>query len=164
MIPHEKRPALTDPARGLSPVERRIALLTSADMSSEGIAKVLGTNSMAVQAVLKRPHVQRYILSIGATYADDIRDLAKRVNKSIIDQTERAVEIVSTLMDDMFERRDEVPCAKLAFATAQDILDRAGASAPKRVTVDEDHRHGIDVEQFHELISVLKEMKNEQAA
>ena len=153
------RTTLTDPSRGLSAAEIRISFLRSAGLSAEGIARVMGTSAMAISAVLGRPQVQRYLLALNATHTDDIRDIAAGVNKAILTNTQKAVEVVTTTMTDMFDQRQDVSRAKLAFACAQDILDRAGATAPKKVDIHGEVEHSlVDSEALGQIADVLKEL------
>ena len=154
---------VTDPTSSklLSPYERRIVLLTQAGLSTEAIGRIIERPSSTVADALKRPHVVRYMQVIEATHADDIRPVAKRVQETILESAEEAAKITRVIMNDMFARREEIPAAKLAFATAQDILDRIGASAPKKVDIQADHQHHgmVDAGTLKDIVDVLKEMQ-----
>jgi hypothetical protein len=134
--------------------------MTTAALSTEAIARVLETSSANVSLILQKPHVQRYLLALEATYSNDLQATAKRVNQHIIDSTDDAIFIEKTIMNDMFSRREEVPCAKLALACATDILDRAGATAPKKIDLHGSFEHSIDSDSLKEAIAALQDLKD----
>lgn len=125
---------VTDPMEGLQPVHMRVAMLRAADMDIESIAQWLNCEQRAVQKMLDNPKVQRLVFKLAAITTKDLAPQIRQVNVAIANTTMEAFEAEREVL--RFSRRQmnddgSIKAAALCANTAQDILDRAGAAAPK---------------------------------
>jgi hypothetical protein len=149
---------ITDPNVGIDPVHRQIVMMHLAGMSQPAIARFLDCTSEYIGQVLLRPRVQRYTLMLQASYMNDLRPIAERVNKSIEDQSERAAQVVSEIMEEMHKKED-IRAKSLALCSAKDILDRAGHRPTVKVESKNLHGHVVSEGTMEKMAEVLREMK-----
>jgi hypothetical protein len=92
------------------------------------------------------------MLQLQATFVEDLRGKADKMNERLMDLAMDAIEVQASTMTDMNGRREspglkqdtQIKAAALAVTTAQDILDRAYGKAPKRIEVESHNTHTID--------------------
>lgn len=160
---HGRRPGT--PNGHLSSIELRIAMMRSAGMSCDAIARFLGMSSANILYHANKPRVQQYMLAMQSTFVEDMRPAALRMNEKLDELAMKAVKVAEDTMDDMDRRRSEpglkqetqLKAAALAVMTAQDILDRAYGKAPKRVEVEQHTTHTIDPEAAGAIADALRE-------
>lgn len=141
----------------LRPLDVRIAHMSVAGLSLEEIGTFLQMPVSSVNHILGKERVQRYMLQLHATFAGDLRPYMDRMRARLEHTSFEMLENIETIHRESFQERGDIKRAKLAVVTAQDILDRAGASAPKRLEVENHHTFNIDPEQGERIIEVLKE-------
>ena len=140
------------PNTTLSPLELRIAMMSVAGCSHDAIGRFLNISSQAVSYHLQKPRVQAHMLALQATFVEDMRSSAQRMNQRLEGMAHKALDVQERVMEDMDGRRTngnikeetQIKAASLAIVTAQDILDRAYGKAPKRIEVESHHTHAID--------------------
>lgn len=140
------------PNTSLSPLELRIAMMAVAGCSHDAIGRFLNMSSAAINYHLQKPRVQAHMLALQATFVEDMRSSAQRMNQRLEGMAHKALDVQEQTMDDMNNRRSngnikeetQIKAASLAIVTAQDILDRAYGKAPKRIEVESHHTHAID--------------------
>lgn len=136
----------------LSPLELRIAMMSVAGCSHDAIGRFLNVSSQAISYHLQKPRVQAHMLALQATFVEDMRSSAQRMNQRLEGMAHKALDVQERVMEDMDGRRTngnvkeetQIKAASLAIVTAQDILDRAYGKAPKRIEVESHHTHAID--------------------
>lgn len=121
-------------------------------MSYDAIARFLDQASKTIEYHCNKPRVQAHMLALQATFVEDLRGKADKMNERLMDLAMTAIEVQASTMEDMNGRREspglkqdtQIKAAALAITTAQDILDRAYGKAPKRIEVESHHTHAID--------------------
>lgn len=127
-------------------------MMSVAGCSHDAIGRFLKMTSNAVAYHLQKPRVQAHMLALQATFVEDMRSSAQRMNERLDGMAHKALDVQEQTMEDMNGRRQngtikeetQIKAAALAITTAQDILDRAYGKAPKRVEVEARHTHAID--------------------
>jgi hypothetical protein len=141
--------------RELEPIERRVALMRVAGMSEAVVGRFLDTDCMTVSAILKRPHVARFIIALESTFVQDLKESAKHLDNAIMNEANRAFIVEKEVMERLFAKEDDVRAQLGAATTAQDILDRAGKRAPTKVIGEV--LHSVDAEALSHVADVLQE-------
>jgi hypothetical protein len=121
-------------------------------MSLDAIARFLNLDSRTIDYHCNKPRVQAHMLQLQATFVEDLRGKADKMNERLMDLAMDAIEVQASTMTDMNGRREspglkqdtQIKAAALAVTTAQDILDRAYGKAPKRIEVESHNTHTID--------------------
>jgi len=127
-------------------------MMSVAGCSHDAIGRFLNISSQAVSYHLQKPRVQAHMLALQATFVEDMRSAAQRMNARLEGMAHKALDVQEATMVDMDSRRTngnikeetQIKAASLAIVTAQDILDRAYGKAPKRIEVESHHTHAID--------------------
>jgi hypothetical protein len=127
-------------------------MMAVAGASHDAIGRFLNISSSAVNYHIQKPRVQAHMLALQATFVEDMRSSAQRMNERLEGMAHKALDVQEATMDDMNGRRSngnikeetQIKAATLAITTAQDILDRAYGKAPKRIEVESHHTHAID--------------------
>jgi hypothetical protein len=127
-------------------------MMRVAGMSYDAIARFLDQASKTIEYHCNKPRVQAHMLALQATFVEDLRGKADKMNERLMDLAINAIEVQASTMEDMNGRREspglkqdtQIKAAALAVTTAQDILDRAYGKAPKRIEVESHHTHAID--------------------
>jgi hypothetical protein len=143
--------------RELEPLERRVVLMRAAGMSEQTIGHFLDCDYPTVGAILRKPHVARYLIAIESTFVNEIADSAKHLDRSIEHAANRAFIVNREVMERLFEQKESVRAQLGAATTAQDILDRAGKRAPTKIQTE--MMHTIDAEALEKVVDVLREHK-----
>jgi hypothetical protein len=143
--------------RDLEPLERRVALMRAAGMSEAVIGRFIDTDYMTVNAILKRPRVARYLIALESTFVEEIGPSAKHLDAAIQNEARRAFVVERSVMERLFEQKENVRAQLGAATTAQDILDRAGKRAPTKIQTE--ITHTIDAEALARVAEVLQEHK-----
>jgi hypothetical protein len=146
----------------LTAENRRCAILKMGGMTNEAIARFVDATPEAVGYIVNQPAVQRYMMQMEATFVDDLRPIAHRVNKSIEDHSERAAQIVFEIMEEM-HKREEIRAQQLSLTSAQDILDRAGHKPTTKVESTNIHAHAVSDHVLDRMMEVLSETKQPKA-
>ena len=149
----------------LSPLELRIAMMSVAGMSHDAIGRFLNMTTTAITYHLQKPRVQAHMLALQATFVEDMRSSAQRMNARLEGMAHKALDVQEQTMEDMNGRRQngnikeetQIKAASLAIVTAQDILDRAYGKAPKRIEVESHHTHAIDPAGAELIASAIRE-------
>lgn len=150
------RPAFVD-TRTPRAEHRNIVMMHLAGMSDAAIGRFFDCTEAHIANILSLPTVQTYMMRLQASYIDDLRPIAQRVNESIERHSERAAQVVVEIMDSMHER-EEIRAQQLALASAQDILDRAGHKPALRVQSQNLHAHALTEATIDKMTAVLKEL------
>jgi len=127
-------------------------MMSVAGCSHDAIGRFLNVSSQAISYHLQKPRVQAHMLALQATFVEDMRSSAQRMNQRLEGMAHKALDVQERVMEDMDGRRTngnvkeetQIKAASLAIVTAQDILDRAYGKAPKRIEVESHHTHAID--------------------
>lgn len=146
-----------DVIRHLRAADKRIAHMHLAGIPAAQIALFMQTSQGSITAVLEKEAVQRYILQQHAMMSEELRPWAEDMRKTLEEKANRAVEVLSTVMEDSFQEREDIKRARLASMNAKDILDMAGARAPKRVEVGEPGSFSIGNDEANAIIEILRE-------
>lgn len=134
--------------RLLTPEENRCATMRAGGASSVVIATVLGCSEDTVRSILNRPAVARMVLLLNGLIGQGLEDGIRDLNKAFEVASGEAFLIERNVMHELYELGDELVGqdndaaikAKLgAVSTAQDILARAGKTAPTRVVQVKGH-------------------------
>jgi len=96
-------------------------------------------------------------LKLGAATSDHFRPVIEEVNQLIADSTQEAFEKEVALMRRSFERVESIESEKLCFSITKDIMDRAGAAAPKRFET-KNMSLNIGADNIASIAQVLKEL------
>ena len=153
----ESLPGSNNPTAWLRPEHLQMIHMRVAGMSVAEIARFLQTQHDNVTNVLNKESAQRYMLQLRATFATDLRPFMDEMREALEDDARQARVVARTVMDESFNQREDFKWAKLATLTAQDILDRAGAAAPKKIESVSHHSFGVDAETGGQIIEILKE-------
>jgi len=127
-------------------------MMSVAGCSHDAIARFMNVSSTSISYHLQKPRVQAHMLALQATFVEDMRSSAQRMNQRLEGMAHKALDVQEQTMEDMNGRRTngnvkeetQIKAASLAIVTAQDILDRAYGKAPKRIEVESHHTHAID--------------------
>jgi len=148
-----------DPLRKITPFQRRVAKLVSGGMDITGIAQVLGCSQSTVIKAREHPVCERYIRALDMLEIDTIKPDIEKLNDRIKVSAVTAFDNQELLMGNMFERQADLKAARLAHDINRDMMDRAGAAAPKKIdtrsitaNVDLDSEHIAGV--FKELMQI----------
>ena len=149
---------IADDVSTLRPEYRRVAMMRLAGMTEFAIAQYLEITAARVNQILHRPDVQRHMMKLDATFVDDVRPAAERVNQALESASLKAQRVVEEVMEEM-HKRDELKAKSLAMVAARDILDRAGHRPSLRVEGRVAHGITINPEQLEHALEVIKETK-----
>jgi hypothetical protein len=140
-------------------------MMAVAGCSHDAIGRFLNTSSATVNYHLQKPRVQAHMLALQATFVEDMRSSAQRMNERLEGMAHKALDVQEATMEDMDRRRSngnikeetQIKAATLAITTAQDILDRAYGKAPKRIEVESHTTHAIDPAGAELIASAIRE-------
>lgn len=137
--------------------DRQVAHMRLANASVDAIAAMMEITTHQVNVILEKPTVQKYIAKVTAAFVDEAKPTMMTVTQALADAALEAKDTVLGVMREM--RSNPEPAAqRVALASAQDILDRAGHKPALRV--EEAKVHAIHPETLKELGSVLRELKS----
>src|SRR5574342_509015 len=145
-----------DPILHLGSLQRRVAQLKAAGMTTFDIARYTECSETRVAQILGQPKVQKLILKLGALTADELKPAITEVNELIADTLKEAYAKEVALLRWSFEN-ETMEGAKLCHTIASSLLDRGGASAPKRFE-SKSLNMNIGAESLNTIANVLKEM------
>ena len=143
------------PACGVTAKQRRIALMMASGMTQDAIARFLDTETADVHITANNPRVQKFLFALQSTFVDDLRPVAERINKTMLASAERAQQVVNEIMEEMHSS-ERIDAKRVALASAQDILDRAGFRPTQRV--EQATVHAVHPDSVRQISEVLREM------
>jgi flagellar biosynthesis regulator FlaF len=133
-------------------------MMRLAGMTEFAIAQFLEVTSAHINHILHRPDVASYMMKIDATFVNDLRPTAERVNAKLEASSIRAQEVIEEIMEQMHSR-DDHKAKSIALMSARDILDRAGHRPAMKIESKIAHGVMIDPEQLEHALEVIKESR-----
>jgi hypothetical protein len=124
---------------GLTAEHRQMAMMHVANMDHASIAQWFKTSPGRVSDILAKPHVQQLVLQLMGNTVEQLKPGIEHVNDLIVQSTEEAIKMEVDLMRRSYEQATSgdisknISSAQLSFTIQKDLLDRAGAMAPKRL-------------------------------